>query len=925
MNNPAKSNSELLLEIEKLELENASLKVFCEEVLAKDKLWELELNEIKRRLDDTQEVARVGSWETDLSNFEVKWSAETFRIFGLDPNSIHTTHPNFLNYVHPDDREKADKALFDSLSSHSINTIQHRIITPKGELRYIEENWRIFYNEQGKAIRALGTCSDITERKLAEEKLKSSEEKFRTLFINHSAIKLIFDPLDGQIFDANIAAAQYYGWSIEEMRQMKISQINIFSLAEIRKDIKSVLNQEKNYFEFKHRKANGEIRDVSTNSGKVIIDGKPYIHSIISDITDRKSIELELQEKIVLMENSHELAQLGSFKIDLPTRSILLSPEMARLLGAGEEALQFPLEEYRKRFYHPGDLDRGSSLADAAYHSKATFPLDSRVIRTDGQVIWLHSRSKTFGNGSTILGMVQDITDSKIAEESLKASEEKYRFIFDNAIEGMYRTSIEGRSLMANPALATMLGYNSTDEYLMEMNDSANQVWFDGSQRSKYISLLEKHNIIKGYECQLKQKNGNPIWVSLNAKMVQDENGNNIYSEGFIEEINERKKAEFELIAAKEKAEESNNLKTAFLNNISHEIRTPFNGLLGFLSLFRSDNLSNEELDEYIQIITESANRLMNTLNEIVEISKIQTGQINFNESLINLKKLCEEISVSLELDAKGKGNNGLFLNNLPDNIEWIATDREKLFTILSYLISNAIKFTKDGTITVGLSKKGDCIEFFVSDTGIGIPKEKQSMIFERFNQAEFSNTRNYEGPGLGLTIAKAYVELLGGRIWVDSIEGKGSTFYFTIPYVDFNTISFDRIVIPGQTQLSRIKILIVEDDKYSSMLIEIIVKKFCKQVMKAESGTEAIKVCSSNPDIDLILMDLRMPETDGYEATRQIRQFNKDVVIIAQSAYALLGDREKAIDAGCNDYITKPINPSALKGLLQTYFKNLI
>ena len=919
------TREELLKELQELKLEHDNLKVFCDEIVSKSKNNELELSEINRRLEDTQEIARVGSWETDLSSLEVKWSAETFRIFELDPKGFHTTHPIFLNYVHPDDREKTDKALFESLNSHLINTIQHRIITPHGNLRYIEENWRIFYNDTGKAIRALGTCSDITERKLSDERLRASEEKFRTLFINHSAIKLIFDPDNGDIFDANIAASEYYGWSIEEMKRMKISQINIRSLGEIRKDVESVLNREKSYFEFKHRKANGEIRDVSTNSGKVTINGKEYIHSIINDITDRKGVELALQEKIVLMENSQELARLGSYRIEIPSNTIYLSTEMARLLGAGNEAISFPLEDYRKQFYHPEDLERGSRLANIAYKSGTTFYIDTRVIRRDGQVIWLRARSKTLPNGNTILGIVQDITESKMAEQTLKASEEKYRYIFDNAIEGIYRTTIDGKGLMANPAVANMLGYDSTDEYLKEMNDAASKVWYNADQRAIYISLLEKHNILKGYECQLKRKNGSPIWVSLNAKMIQDENGNNIYSEGFIEEINERKKTEFELIAAKEKAEESNNLKTAFLNNISHEIRTPFNGILGFLSLFQNDNLTKEEHTEYIQIINESSARLMNTINEIVEISQIQTGQVRIVKSMIHINKFCNELNAHFYLEAKNKGLSCSLHNNLPDKTESITTDKVKLFAILSNLISNAIKFTKEGTITVELHQRANSIVFSVLDTGIGIPKDKQLMIFERFNQAEFSNTRNYEGPGLGLTIAKAYVELLGGKIWVDSEPGQGSVFYFTIPHnapKDEITVNENLTKADCTVPLDRkLKILIAEDDYSSEKLVTTFLNKLGGEFFNVTTGIKAIEALHNHPDIDLILMDIHMPEMDGYEATRKIRVFNKDIIIIAQTAFGLSGDREKAIEAGCNDYISKPIKKDELFAVIQKYF----
>jgi CheY-like chemotaxis protein len=213
-----------------------------------------------------------------------------------------------------------------------------------------------------------------------------------------------------------------------------------------------------------------------------------------------------------------------------------------------------------------------------------------------------------------------------------------------------------------------------------------------------------------------------------------------------------------------------------------------------------------------------------------------------------------------------------------------------------------------------------------VTDTGIGIPKDRQSAIFERFIQADITDKMARQGAGLGLSISKAYVEMLGGKIWVESEEGKGSTFYFTIPV---NTEPEERIVVENivkadveENQMKKLKILIAEDDELSYKFISIVVLKFGKEIINVRTGTEAVEACRNHPDIDLVLMDMQMPDMDGYEATRQIRQFNKDVVIIAQTAFALTGDREVALAAGCNDYVSKPIRKDKLMEVMQRYFK---
>ena len=224
--------------------------------------------------------------------------------------------------------------------------------------------------------------------------------------------------------------------------------------------------------------------------------------------------------------------------------------------------------------------------------------------------------------------------------------------------------------------------------------------------------------------------------------------------------------------------------------------------------------------------------------------------------------------------------------------------------------------------------KKGEYLEFFVKDTGIGIPKKQQQLIFERFRQGSESHNRGYQGSGLGLSICKSYVEMLGGRIWVESEEGLGSKFYFTIPFnpVLEETSSLENVVVgeDKDVQVKKLKILIVEDDEISYSLLTRVVKKISKEVLHAVTGIEAVQACQSNPDLDLILMDLRMPMMSGLEATRQIRQFNKDIVIIAQTAYGFSSDCEKALEAGCNEYISKPFSIAFLKGLTQKYFNNL-
>ncbi len=381
-----------------------------------------------------------------------------------------------------------------------------------------------------------------------------------------------------------------------------------------------------------------------------------------------------------------------------------------------------------------------------------------------------------------------------------------------------------------------------------------------------------------------------------------------------------------QLNESKEKAEESDRLKSAFLANMSHEIRTPMNGILGFSDLLKKPNLSGEKQKKYIGIIQKSGKRMLNIINDIISISKIESGLMEINMQESNINEQIEYIYSFFKPEIEGKGMQFSFKCSLPSSEAILVTDREKVFSILTNLLKNAIKYSEKGSIEFGYIIKGETLEFFVKDTGIGIPEDRKEAIFERFVQADISDKKALQGAGLGLSISRAYVEMLGGKIWMESEEGKGSTFYFTLKYqpeIIKNHISKNGVIPSGERDTKKqLKILIAEDDEISVEFLSIVVQEFAKETIIVSTGNEAITVCRNYSDIDLILMDIQMPDLNGYEASRQIRQFNKEVVIIAQTAYALEGDIEKAQDAGCNDYITKPIVAEELEQMINNHLR---
>ena len=521
-----------------------------------------------------------------------------------------------------------------------------------------------------------------------------------------------------------------------------------------------------------------------------------------------------------------------------------------------------------------------------------------------------------------ILGNYHDITERKRAEEVLTASETSYRRLFESAKDGILILDAEtGKITNVNPFLIEMLGY-SKEQFIEK------EIWEIGffkdivANQDKFLELQQKE-YVRYDDLPLETADGRKMNVEFVSNVYPVNNHKVIQCN--IRDITQRKLAEKELIKARDKAEESDRLKSAFLSNMSHEIRTPMNGILGFTELLKEPHLTGEEQQTYISIIEQSGTRMLNTINDIISISKIESGQMEVSISATNINEQIEYIYNFFKPEIEQKGMQISLKNTLPAKEAVIKTDREKIYGILTNLVNNAIKFTFAGSIEFGYEKKGGFLEFFVKDTGIGIPKDRQDAVFERFIRINMDDNRAFQGSGLGLSISKAYVEMLGGRIWMESEEGRGSAFYFTIPYnpaheeknVIKNIISADEKNDP----IKPLKILIVEDDERSEILITIIVNKFSREILKAGTGVEAVAACRNNPDLDLVLLDIAMPEMNGYEAARQIRQFNKDVIIIAQTAFALSGEREKIIAAGCNDYISKPFSKTSLISLLKKYF----
>jgi signal transduction histidine kinase/CheY-like chemotaxis protein len=388
-----------------------------------------------------------------------------------------------------------------------------------------------------------------------------------------------------------------------------------------------------------------------------------------------------------------------------------------------------------------------------------------------------------------------------------------------------------------------------------------------------------------------------------------------------FQDITERKENERELIRAKEKAEESDRLKTAFLHNISHEIRTPMNAIVGFSALLGEPGVDQKVHESYVEVIMQSSNHLLSIITDIVDISNIEANLLKTMKNDMNLNSALKSLCNQFQPKADEKKIILTFHPTLSDSESIINTDSTKLTQVLSNLLSNAFKFTDKGSVKLTYILKDNNLHFSVSDTGIGISSQNYDKIFDRFYQVQSGISRLYEGTGLGLTISKAYVEHMGGRIWLTSEPGKGTTFHFTIPYEKATGESApvaSRKTPDGYIFPQKRVILVAEDVESNYKLIKYFLSDSNTEVLHAFNGKEAVEKFFSSGNIDLILMDIKMPVMDGYTAVKLIREKNISVPIIAQTAYA--DDRDRALESGCSGFISKPFDKKGLFKVLKEF-----
>ncbi len=502
------------------------------------------------------------------------------------------------------------------------------------------------------------------------------------------------------------------------------------------------------------------------------------------------------------------------------------------------------------------------------------------------------------------------IQEQKRTEQALKESEERWHRISESTFEGIGFV-VNGKILDLNIQLAKMLGYAHEEMIGQSVMDFV-------APRSKNLVFEKiKSRNLDVYEHFAIRKDGSEFPVEVRFGEIQYKGQHARVS--VIRDITERKKTEEELRKAKEKAEESDNLKSVFLQNLSHEIRTPMNGIIGFSEFLKSPDLSYEQQIAYVDIIHSCSKQLLNSINDIIEISKIESGYIIIEDVLFDLNNLLNTLFNNFQSQAKEQNLQFNAYKSINDKSAEVHSDQLRIQQILECLLTNAFKFTPTGSIDFGYTIDSDMIRFFVKDTGMGIPSEHHESIFTRFSQVDTSSTRTAGGLGLGLSIARTYIEKMGGKIWLNSSTNDGTTFYFTIPYKP-NKQYAETSKIPLaeiQPDWSDKTILIVDDDLTNYLLLKTYFLKTKANILYAANGKEAINLCDSNLQISLILMDMKMPVMDGFECTPIIKAKYPHIPVIAQTAYAFPEEQERAMQSNCDDFFTKPIKRKELIELL--------
>ena len=786
------------------------------------------------------------------------------------------------------------------------------------------------YEAQNKKIKIKNEILESKNREIANanEQLKKSENRFLSLSgIVKEAITVIEN--DKKVFISD-RLAQITGYPIEELYNIDIThladpkeKITTTYPADDNKNI-----QELNFWGYTK---NGERRYFSSIIYKEQVAGKPsYTFIITTDQTSHKVQTELLRENQMKLKATLESLQKWIIVVDnkgfiinfyKPSRTTYF------LLKEGTD----PTGKHYTELPLPDEFIEKVLEASVKVQKQGVAQTIEIPIEIKGKIRWYYVnisiRYSTTGQNIGWTLVLDDITRIKATEMELKNRETQLYSLINHFPDIVCLKDKENRWILANKPLLELYGLDNQPYLLKTCKELAAKY---PENKTLYNKCTEADAIAwhKGsqykYDMHFDQGTESPRSYEIIKVPIYDNEGEPAWLIMLGRDVTARKKMTEELKHAKENAEMADHLKTAFLTNMSHELRTPLNGIVGFSQLLSQPNLTREEHKEFTRIIIESSNFLLNIINDIIDLSKIETGQFTINIKPVNIKELLHDsIKYYKNHYKKSAVNLELEYPELPEQII-IDTDKIRLQQILNNLVANAFKFTKKGEINISIDfdQSHQHLLIKVRDTGIGIDSRYHDIIFDRFRQVEEGYTREYGGAGLGLAISRKLIEMLGGKISLISEPGMGSEFTIKLPYI---TSSLEDQTLTKPADISFIEnksVLAVEDDAGSYLLLKSILRNTGCELIHAKNGKEALETIKAKKQIDLILMDVQMPVMDGLEATIKIKQLNKNIPIIAQTAHAFTNDREKCLTAGCDEYITKPVR---FNDLFTAMYKTLV
>ena len=633
---------------------------------------------------------------------------------------------------------------------------------------------------------------------------------------------------------------------------------------------------------------------------------------ILKNINRHKIIEEKLIESEQRYEMAIEAADLGIWDYVVGSGKTFYSRKWKSILGYYPDEI-FDSYSVWEDLLHPEDKDRMVLFINNFLNSDLrVYEAEFRLRHKNGHYVWIKSRATVIrdenGKAIRMLGTHRDITEEKKSENEFKKLQQA---LMQSPISVVI-TDKDGYIEFFNPAFCKITGWN--DQEILGKKPS---ILKSGFQPESFYEKLWK-TISSGNEWQgefkNKKKNGEYYWELASISPIKNNFGTITHYVKIAENISYLKKIEKDLKKAKQDAEIANNYKNHFLANMSHEIRTPINTIIGFSELIRNENLPVDKRHKYSGIIEENSQSLLRLIDDIIDVSKIEANELKIKKEACSLGDLFSELEMTYNNFMKRKEKLNLeLLFQIPEEAhhDVIFTDPYRLKQIINNLFVNALNHTDRGHIEIGYTIINDNkLRFFVSDTGSGIPPNRIKNIFKRFIQTEETSGIDSQSSGLGLSICKDLATLLGGDMTVKSVDGEGSVFYLTLPY-DKIKIPMVRTAVkpttPSRYNFSNFTIMIAEDTPYNYEYLYSILQKTGANVIWAKDGIDVLKIYNSSK-VDLILMDIQLPEISGYEATSQIRLTNKSLPIIAQTAYAMAEDKQKCLESGCNEVLVKPI-----------------